>query len=78
MSIEMEKAQEVFETAIQAEEAGGWNEAIRVGRQITKRQPRAHQAYSVIARGYAELGRWKMAERFYRRRVGRVVGRAGQ
>ena len=50
----MEKAQEVFETAIQAEEAGGWNEAIRVGRQITKRQPRAHQAYSVIARGYAE------------------------
>ena len=67
MSIEREKAQEVFEAVILAEEAGDWKEAIRVGRRITKRQPRAHQAYCVIARGYAELGRWKMAERFYRR-----------
>ena len=96
----MEKAQEVFEAAIQAQEAGDsdtairlyeqssllapqhplpplrlacllydvgkWTQAIRVARQLTKRQPRAHQAYCVIARSYAELGRWKMAERFYR------------
>ena len=74
----MEKAQEVFEAAVQAEEAGDsdkairlyeqssilapqhplpllraaillftlskWKQAIRVGRQVTKRQPRADQA----------------------------------
>jgi len=97
--VEMEKAQEIFEAAVQAEEAGDsdtairlyeqssllapqhplpllrlaillfklskWKQAIRVGRQVTKRQPRA-DPYCVIARSYAELGRWKMAERFYR------------
>ena len=96
----MEKAQEVFEAAIQAEEAGDsdtaiplyeqasllapqhplpllrlaillsdlgkWKQAIRVGHQITKRQPRNYEAYCLIARGYAELGRWTSAERFYR------------
>ena len=96
----MDKAQKVFEAAVQAEEAGDsdtairlyeqssllapqhplpllrlavllsslgkWKRAILVGRQVTKRQPRSAQAYCVIARSYAELGRWKMAERFYR------------
>jgi len=96
----MEKAEEVFESAIQAEEAGDtgtairlyeqssllapqhslpllrlgllllrlgkYKQAIRVGRQVTKRRPRVHQAYCIIARSYSELGRWKMAERFYR------------
>lgn len=97
----MDKAQEVFDAAVQAEEAGDfdraillyeqssllapqhplpllrlaillselgqWERVIRVGHQVTKRQPRSSQGYCVIARGYAELGRWKMAERFYRR-----------
>jgi len=96
----MEKAQEVFEAAVQAEEAGdsdtairlyeqssvlaphhplpllrlalllsklgNWKHAIRVGRQVTKRQPQSAGAYGVIAQSYGELGRWKMAERFYR------------
>ena len=96
----MDKAQKVFEAAVQAEEAGDsdtairlyeqssllaaqhplpllrlaillsklgkWEQAIRVGRKVTKRQPRAHQAYCIIARSYGELGRWKLAERFYR------------
>ncbi len=46
---------------------GEWSEAIHVARQLTKRWPRVHLAYCVIARSYAELGRWMMAERFYRR-----------
>jgi tetratricopeptide (TPR) repeat protein len=49
---------------------GKWKEAIRVARQLTKRWPNVHHvnhAYIVIARSYAELGRWRMAERFYRR-----------
>jgi len=96
----MDKAQKVFEAAVQAEDAGDsetairlyeqssllapqhplpllrlafllsrlgkWKRAILVARQVIKRQPRSAQAYSVIARSYAELGRWKMAERFYR------------
>ena len=100
LSIETDKAQEVFEAAVQAEEAGDsdkavrlyeqssllalqhplplvklaillsqsgkWKQAIRVGHQLIKRQPRSDFAYCVIARSYAELGRWKMAERFYR------------
>ena len=45
---------------------GRWKDAIRIARQLTKRWPRVHLAYSVIARSYAELGRWIMAERFYR------------
>jgi tetratricopeptide (TPR) repeat protein len=101
----MEKAQEVFEAAVQAEETGDsdtairlyeqssllapqhplpllrlafllsslgkWKRAILVGRQVTKRQPRSAQAYCLIARSYAELGRWKMAERFYRQSLAR-------
>ena len=94
-----EKAQEVFDAGVLAEEAGDtqealrlyekasaidptaphprlrlasllydesqWKEAIRVARQLTKRWPRVHLAHWVIARSYAELGRWMMAERFY-------------
>ena len=100
MVVEMEKAQEVYEAAVQAEEAGDfdraillyeqssllapqhplpllklaflllqlgkWKQSIRVGRQVTKRHPRAAQVYCLIGRNYAELGRWKMAERFFR------------
>jgi tetratricopeptide (TPR) repeat protein len=96
----MKKAQDVFEAAIQAEEAGDsdkalrlyeqaslidptaphprmrlasllydtgkWKQAIRVARQLTKSRPRLSSAYIVIARSYAALDRWKMAERFYR------------
>jgi tetratricopeptide (TPR) repeat protein len=96
----MDKAKAIFEAAIQAEEAGNsdkalrlyeqaslmaptrphprlrlafllyhereWKHAIRVARQLTKRWPRVGPAYVLIARSYAELGRWKMAERFYR------------
>lgn len=96
----MDKAQEVFDAAVQADEAGDsakairlykqssllapqhplplmrlaillsqlgkWKQAIRVGHQVIKRQPRSDAAYCVIAQSYAELGRWKMAERFYR------------
>lgn len=96
----MEKMSDVFEAAIQAEEAGDSDkalrlyerallidptaphpqirlasllydvgklkQAIRVARQLTKRSPRFFYAYVVIGRSYAELGRWKMAERFYR------------
>ena len=98
--IENQKAQEIFDAGILAEEAGDaqealrlyeqasgvdptaphprlrlasllydegqWKDAIRVARQLTKRWPRVHLAYWVIARSYAELGRWMMAERFYR------------
>lgn len=97
----MEKAQEIFEAAVQAEEAGDsdraiqlyeqsslidprdplplfkwalllnnegkWNEAICVGRQVTKLRPRAHLTYCLIARCYAGLGRLTMAERFFRK-----------
>ena len=96
----MEKAQEVFEAAVQAEEAGDsdtalrlykraslidpkapqpkmrlasllydlgkWKRAIGVAHQLTKRWPRFFYPYIVIARSYAELGHWTMAERFYR------------
>ena len=96
----MKKAQDVFEAAIQAEEGGDsdkalrlyeraslidptaphprirlasllydvgeWKQAIRVARQLTKRWPRFSSAHIVIARSYGELGRWKIAERFYR------------
>jgi tetratricopeptide (TPR) repeat protein len=97
----MEKAQELFEAAVQAEEAGDsdrairlyqessllaptvphpkvrlailllqggkWDHAIRVGRQLIKRWPRVQIAYCVTAQSYARLGRWLMAERFYRK-----------
>ena len=43
-----------------------YQDAIRVGRQLTKRWPRVQPAYYVIAESYARLGRWTMAERFYR------------
>lgn len=43
-----------------------WNQAIRVARQLIKRWPRIQPAYVVIAASYARLGRWRMAERFYR------------
>ena len=62
----MEKAQQLYKVAIQRFESDDWKEAIRVGRQVTKLQPRSARPYSVIARSYQELGRWKMAERFYR------------
>ena len=96
----MKKAQDILEAAIQAEEAGDsdkalrlyeraslidstapyprmrlasllynvgkWKQAICVARQLTKCWPRFSSAYVVIARSYAALGRWKMAERFYR------------
>ena len=47
-------------------DVGKWKQAIRVARQLTKRWPRSFSAYNVIAQSYAELGRWKMAERYYR------------
>jgi tetratricopeptide (TPR) repeat protein len=99
----MDKAQQLFDAAVQAEESGDadrairlyeqsslidpqtplpllrlafllyekgkWKEAIRVGRQLAKRWPRAHQAYSVIGHSYGELGRWTMAERHFRKAV---------
>jgi len=43
-----------------------WNQAIRVARQLIKRWPRIQLAYVVIAHSYARLGRWRLAERFYR------------
>jgi protein O-GlcNAc transferase len=46
-----------------------WNQAIRVARQLIKRWPRVQEAYVVIADSYARLGRWRMAERFYRQAV---------
>jgi len=48
-------------------EEGKWTEAISVARQATKRWPNVNPAYSLIARSYSELGRWKMAERFFHR-----------
>jgi tetratricopeptide (TPR) repeat protein len=48
---------------------GKWEQAIRVGLQITKRWPKTHEAHFVIARSYGGLGRWTMAERYYRRVV---------
>ena len=97
----MEKAQQIFEAALKAEEAGDsasairlyeqcsrlapkaaaprmrlasllfdvgkWKQAIPVAHQVTKLWPRYDRAYCVIARCYRELGRWKMAERFYRK-----------
>ena len=99
----MDKAQELFDAAVQAEEAGDaekairlyeqsslvdpqtplprlrlafllyeegkWKEAIRVGRQLAKRWPRAHPAYSVIGHSYRELGRLTIAERYFRKAV---------
>ena len=62
----MEKALQLYKLASQRFESGNWNEAIRFARQVTKLQPRSDRAYCVIARCYHELGRWKMAERFYR------------
>ncbi|HEU4507716.1 MAG TPA: tetratricopeptide repeat protein [Pyrinomonadaceae bacterium] len=47
-------------------DTGKWKESIRVARQLTKRWPTFSFSYVVIARSYAELGRWKLAERFYR------------
>ena len=101
MVVETEKAQEVFEAAVQAEEAGDfdralllyeqsslldpqnpvpllrlvfllselgkWKQSTSIGRQITKRHPRALHGHCMIGRNYAELGRWKMAERFFRK-----------
>ena len=97
---EIEKARELFEAAIRAEDAGDsdkalwlyeraslidptapqpgirlalllievgkWKQAISVARQLTKRWPKFSAPYALIARSYGELGRWKMAERFYR------------
>lgn len=62
----MVKALQLYKLAIQRFESGNWNEAIRFARQVTKLQPRSDRANCVIARCYHELGRWKMAERFYR------------
>jgi len=47
-------------------EQSKFKEAICVARQITKRWPRVSLAHCLIARSYAELGRWAFAERFYR------------
>ena len=100
MTLKMEKASEIFEAAIRAEETGDfdtarrlyeqaslmaptrpypglrlaflllkerkWTEAVRVARQLTKRWPRVQPAYVVIAQSYAQLGRWIIAEQFYR------------
>ena len=52
--------------AILLYEEGKWNEAIRVARKLIRRWPRIQLAYVVIARSYTRLGRWKIAERFYR------------
>ena len=99
-NVGMEKAREIFEAAIQAEEAGDsdkarplyekasllaptrphprvrlvillheegkWKEAIHIARKLIKRWPRIQLAYLVIADSYTRLGRWNMAERFYR------------
>jgi Flp pilus assembly protein TadD len=46
--------------------AGKGKQAIPVARQVTKLQPRSDRVYSVIAGSYQKLGRWKLAERFYR------------
>lgn len=62
----MEKVQEIFEAAVQLFDERKYRDAIRVGRQLTKRWPRLHPGYCLIAQSYDELGRWKMAERFYR------------
>jgi tetratricopeptide (TPR) repeat protein len=43
-----------------------WKEAIRVARQLTKQSPHLQPAYFVIAHSYAQLGRWIVAEQFYR------------
>jgi tetratricopeptide (TPR) repeat protein len=48
-------------------EEGKWRETIGVARRATKRWPNEYHAYTLIARSYAELGHWKMAERFFRR-----------
>ncbi len=47
-------------------EEGRWSDSIRVARQIIKRRPRVYQAHSLIAASYDELGRWRLAERFYK------------
>lgn len=96
-----EKAQEVFEAGMRAEEAGHsakslrlyakasaldptaphiklrwasllydegkWRDAIRVAREVIRKSPRIYLAHLVIAQSYAELGRWQVAERFYRK-----------
>jgi protein O-GlcNAc transferase len=45
---------------------GKWKDSIRVGRELLKRRPRIQVAHVVIANSYAQLGRWRLAERFYR------------
>ena len=62
-----DKALRLYERASLLYDIGKWNEAIRVARQLTKRSPGSFSAHIVIAGSYAELGRWKMAERFYRK-----------
>ena len=52
--------------AVLLSELGKWKQAILVAREVTKRHPQFADAYTMIARSYAELGRWKIAERFYR------------
>jgi tetratricopeptide (TPR) repeat protein len=42
---------------------GKWNETIRIVRPLAKR---SHLAACLIARSYAQLRRWGLAERFYR------------
>lgn len=99
----METAQEVFEAAVKAEEAGDserairlyeessridpkatlpllrlarllcdegeYKQAIHVGLQARKLRPRSHFAHYLIANSYGRLGRWTMAERYFRKVV---------
>ena len=96
----MDRAQEVFEDAVRAEEAGHsaealrlyekasvidpdashaklrwasllhdegrWEDSIRIARQLTKKRPRLYLAHRLIGSSYVELGRWLMAERYFK------------
>jgi tetratricopeptide (TPR) repeat protein len=52
--------------AILLSEQGKWKEAIPVARKLIKRWPRIQLPYVLIATSYTQLGRLKLAERFYR------------
>jgi Flp pilus assembly protein TadD len=66
--MEMEKAQEVFEAAIQAEEAGDSDRAIRLYKQSSLLAPKHPLPLLRLAILVSRLGKWKLAIR-----VGRQV-----
>jgi tetratricopeptide (TPR) repeat protein len=63
LSIEMEKAQEVFEAAVQAEEAGDSDRAIRLYEQCSLLAPRHFLARWRVAILLFNSGNWKEAIR---------------